>query len=135
MDWQPTASIETLRLRSSILEATRDFFKKRQVLEVQTPSLDRYTVTDVYLDSFAVTFKDQQWGYLQTSPEYAMKRLLAAGSGSIYQLAQSFRANEQGRWHHSEFTLLEWYQIDYGMQDLIDEVCEYLALFLHPKRT
>jgi elongation factor P--(R)-beta-lysine ligase len=134
MTWRPTASMDTLRQRAQMLEETRAFFKQCRVLEVQTPVLDRYTVTDIHLDSFSVGFKDKPWGYLQTSPEYAMKRLLAAGSGSIYQIMTSFRANEQGHWHHPEFTMLEWYQLNYSMQDLIDEVCQYLHLFLHPQK-
>lgn len=126
--WQPTASIETLKARAVFLANIRAFFAARDVWEVQTPLLGRYAGTDPHLDPFVV----QSLGslrYLQTSPEYAMKRLLAAGSGSIYQLCPAFRQEEQGRRHNPEFTILEWYRVDWAYETLIQEVdalCQFL---------
>ena len=116
-DWQPTAALETLRLRAELLARIRGFFDSRGVLEVETPVLGHATVTDPYIES--VRAGDL---FLQTSPEYAMKRLLAAGSGPIFQICKAFRAEESGSRHNPEFTMLEWYRPGFDHHDLMDEV-------------
>jgi lysyl-tRNA synthetase class 2 len=129
--WRPSATVDRLRLRARLLDEVRAFFAERGVLEVETPLLSRTTVTDPHLHSFGV--RDDQSravGYLQTSPEFAMKRLLAAGSGSIYQLGRAFRAAEQGRSHLPEFTLLEWYRVGFDHHALMDEVESLLRRLL-----
>lgn len=113
--WRPSASMDALRLRARLLARARAFFDDRRVLEVETPVLGRATVTDRHLASFPVASGDDVH-YLQTSPEAFMKRLVAAGSGSIYQIARVFREGERGRWHNPEFTLIEWYRV--GWDDL-----------------
>lgn len=118
LHWRPSASLAQLRQRSALLQQVRTFFAQRQVLEVDTPLLSAYGVTDPYLHNICT----QQGEQLQTSPEYAMKRLLAAGYGAIYQICKAFRQGDQGRWHHPEFTLLEWYRPGWAMSQLIDEV-------------
>lgn len=128
--WQPSASIDDLRQRDNYMTLIRDFFKKRQYLEVQTPIMARFGITDVYLANIEATFRNQTY-YLQTSPEYHMKRLLAAGSGAIFQLATVFRDDELGRWHNPEFTLLEWYQLDIDHHTLMQEVNDLLQSILH----
>ncbi len=110
-----------------MLEKIRDFFSKRGVLEVETPLLCRAAGSDPNLQSFTTRFRlpGQTEGvplYLQTSPEFAMKRLLASDCGSIYQICKAFRNEEQGRNHNPEFTLLEWYRVDFGLAELMDEV-------------
>lgn len=92
LDWRPSASINNLRLRARLIAQIRAYFAAQAVLEVETPQLSPTTVSDSHLHSMRVP----GYGYLQTSPEYAMKRLLAAGSGSIYQIARVFRAEESG---------------------------------------
>src|SRR3990167_2358732 len=134
--WQPTTSLRNLRLRVKLLACVRDFFAKRNVLEVETPLLSQHTVTDVHIDSFQTTYqngKNTQHYFLQTSPEYAMKRLLSAGSGSIYQICKAFRADESGRLHNPEFTMLEWYRPGFNHHALIDEMDELLQLVLQGK--
>jgi lysyl-tRNA synthetase class 2 len=116
-DWRPTASIEALRLRAAILGRIRKFFESRGVLEVETPVLGRATVTDPHIHSIRAGE-----AYLQTSPEYAMKRLLASGSGPIFQICKAFRADESGSRHNPEFTLLEWYRPGFDHHRLMDEV-------------
>ena len=129
-DWQPTASIQTLQQRATLLRAIREFFHSRDVLEVETPALSHYGVTDVHLSNLTVSGPAGQESYLQTSPEYAMKRLLAAGAGSIYQLGKVFRDDESGRYHNTEFTLLEWYRIGFSAEQLMDEIEQLLGVLL-----
>ncbi len=119
--WQPSSTVETLIARAGLLKQIRTFFDERGVIEVETPLLSHATVTDLHLEGFLVKVGNET-GYLQTSPEYAMKRLLAAGMPSIYQLGKVFRADEAGRYHNPEFTLLEWYRLGFTLYELIDEV-------------
>lgn len=117
-DWRPSCPVSTLRERARLLAEIRGFFAARTVLEVQTPALGRRTVLDPALDS--ISTRDGR--YLQTSPEYHMKRLLAAGTPSIYQIAPAFRDGETGRWHNPEFTILEWYRVGFDAPALMAEV-------------
>lgn len=129
--WRPSASMDNLRLRAQILAKIRHFFADRQVMEVETPALGRYTTTDKHIKSIAIQDPLQGDFYLQTSPEFAMKRLLAAGSGDIYQICKSFRAQEQGSKHNPEFTMLEWYRLGFDHHRLMEEVDELVRLVLH----
>ncbi|MCG8412619.1 MAG: EF-P lysine aminoacylase GenX [Pseudomonadales bacterium] len=128
-NWQATASPENLQLRAQLLTDLRSFFAARDVMEVETPLLSQHTVTDVHLRSFVVD-NDSQALFLQTSPEYAMKRLLASGCGSIYQLGKAFRQEEQTKQHNPEFTLLEWYRVGFSLEALMDEVEELMQQLL-----
>lgn len=119
--WQPSASLDTLIARAKILRAIRDFFYDRKVLEVETPTLCHTSVTDPAIESIPARVNGQT-AYLQTSPEYAMKRLLAAGSGSIYQITKAYRQDESGRHHNPEFTMLEWYRVGFDHHQLMHEM-------------
>lgn len=127
--WQPSASLSHLQQRAKITAQIRAFFASRDVLEVETPLLAQYSVTDPYMDAFELNDADASM-YLQTSPEYAMKRLLAAGSGSIFQICKAFRQGEQGSRHNPEFTILEWYRLDFDHWQLMDEVAQLIATVL-----
>ncbi len=127
--WQPSAPLAHLKARARLLAQLRGFFAQRQVMEVETPLLGQHTVSDPHIESWQV----EDAGFLQTSPEYAMKRLLAAGSGSIYQLGKAFRKGEQGARHNPEFSMLEWYRIDFDHWDLMDEIADLLELVLGSK--
>lgn len=123
--WRPTAGLQTLRARAGLIARIRGFFHARGVLEVETPMLSRAAVTDPLLASVpAQPFDDGRSWYLHTSPEFAMKRLLAAGSGPIFQLVRCFRRAESGPRHNPEFTMLEWYRPGFGLGELIAEVAE-----------
>lgn len=131
--WQPSANLYHLRQRAQVIQKIRHFFAERGVLEVDTPLLCRTVNSDPYIQAFvcqASTALDNQHGYLQTSPEFAMKRLLAAGSGPIYQICKAFRQDEAARLHNPEFTLLEWYQPGFDHHQLMDEVAELIQLIL-----
>ncbi|MUJ38398.1 elongation factor P--(R)-beta-lysine ligase [Aliivibrio fischeri] len=134
-NWMPSASIEQLQQRADILAAIRSFFFKRKVMEVDTPAMSHATVTDVHLHTFQTDFigpgyADGTHLYFMTSPEFHMKRLLAAGSGCIYQINKAFRNEEAGRYHNPEFTMLEWYRLSFDHHDLMDEMNELLTLVL-----
>ncbi len=120
-----------LRLRAQVLNDIRQFFSARAVLEVETPLLGNSSGTDPQLDFFTTDYCSpplQHTLFLQTSPEFAMKRLLAAGSGSIYQIGKAFRNGESGRFHNPEFTLLEWYRVGFTLTQLMDEIAELMAI-------
>lgn len=117
----PTATKETLLARAEMNQSIRTFFHRLAVLEVETPTLSQFANTDPHIESFEVITSEQP-RYLHTSPEYPMKRLLAAGSGDIYQIAKVWRADENGRRHNSEFTLLEWYRLNITYHQLMQEV-------------
>lgn len=116
--WRPDSSLVTLKARAELNGSVRAFFMARGVLEVETPILSAHATVDRFIESFQSV--DGRW--LQTSPEFAMKRLLAAGSGPIFQIARVFRLEEQGRHHNPEFTMLEWYRPGFSMHQLMDEV-------------
>ncbi len=128
--WKPSASIPSLHQRAKLLTDIRVFFNTRGYLEVETPVMARFGVTDVYLSNIKAIFRGESY-CLQTSPEYHMKRLLASGSGPIFQLARVFRDDELGRWHNPEFSLLEWYQLDIDHHALMNEVDALLQRVLH----
>ncbi|MGX1926127.1 elongation factor P--(R)-beta-lysine ligase [Vibrio sp. NH-7] len=134
-DWQPTASVEQLRQRAHLLNQIRQFFLERDVLEVDTPAMSHATVTDVHLHTFQTEFVGPGYAdgsklYFMTSPEFHMKRLLAAGSGCIYQINKAFRNEENGRYHNPEFTMLEWYRVGFDHHQLMDEMDHLLQRVL-----
>ncbi|QJR80368.1 elongation factor P--(R)-beta-lysine ligase [Alteromonas pelagimontana] len=134
-DWHPTAPQSHRHARAQLLKTLRQFFEDRNVLEVDTPLLSHGTVTDVHLSAFSCDFRHSHTGqaerlYLQTSPEYAMKRLLCAQSGAIYQICKAFRHEGAGRWHNPEFTMLEWYRPNFNHHALMKEVDELLQITL-----
>jgi len=138
MTWQSTLSWNNAQKRAKILQQIRQFFAERNVIEVETPALSQGTVTDVHLEALACRYnflaessdqKSKQL-YLQTSPEFHMKRLLASGYGCIFQISKAFRHEESGRYHNPEFTMLEWYRLDFDHFNLMKEVSELLKTVL-----
>lgn len=127
--WRPSCSLDMLRLRAIALTAVRDFFRDRGYLEVETPLLSHDIVVDAHLEPFSLQISEasEERLYLQTSPEAAMKRLLAAGSGPIYQITRSFRAGEIGARHNPEFTMIEWYGVGDTFQDQMKFVEELIG--------
>mgnify|MGYP001224442285 CR=1 FL=1 len=133
-----------LLARAELLQAIRLYFNQQDVLEVTTPTLGLRGVTDSQIQNLKLEYNDQSY-YLQTSPEFAMKRLLASGSGSIFQICPAYRGSEQGRYHNTEFMMLEWYRVGYSLSELMDDVEQLLRFvtnrlalkedkFRHPDR-
>jgi lysyl-tRNA synthetase class 2 len=133
IEWQPTAHLNILPQRARLYNNIRHFFTERDVLEVETPILSAGCVPDIHIEPlYTVSHSPHSKRlFLQTSPELAMKRLLAAGSGAIFQITKVFRDGEIGRWHNPEFSLLEWYRPGFSQADLIQEISELLQILLH----
>lgn len=134
-DWRPAATHDALRLRARLYAAIRVFFAERHVLEVETPVLSVAGNTDANIESFSLEFSGRTNGvsstrWLRTSPEFALKRLLAAGIGDCYELGRVFRNGEAGGRHNPEFTMLEWYRIGWDHHRLIDETIELVQAAL-----
>jgi len=132
-DWAPAARIATLELRAAMLRAAREYFAATRALEVDTPTLGAAAVTDIHLASIQARANGQR-RFLHTSPEYAMKRLLAAGCGDIWQICKVYRDGESGRWHNPEFTLIEWYRLGLDHHALMSDVERLIAAMLPPSR-
>lgn len=133
--WAPGASLAALQARARLLARVRGFFAARDVMEVETPLLASTSGTDPALEPLRTRYQGPGHAaglalFLQTSPEFAMKRLLAAGSGAIYQICKAFRDGESGRRHNPEFTIVEWYRPGFDLSDLIAEVAELVRLAL-----
>lgn len=126
--WQPSATIDLLKRRAQLLRRIREWFHQRDILEVETPVLVTGATTDPHIDSFQVGGSSPR--YLRTSSEFHQKRLLAAGSGDIFEIGKVFRVDESGRYHNPEFTMLEWYRCNIDHYGLIDEVSGLLS-YLH----
>jgi elongation factor P--(R)-beta-lysine ligase len=136
-DWRPAISRERLSARAALLARARAFFAARAVLEVDTPLVVNAAVSDVHIHAARVELASVPGAgracrrlYLHTSPEYAMKRLLAAGSGDIYQICHVVRGTENGRLHNPEFTLIEWYRLGFSLTELMDEVESLVRMLL-----
>jgi len=133
--WRPTANFAALRRRAEMLTAAREFFAGQGVLEVETPILSAAAVTDPQIESLTTRVAGMAAPrFLCTSPEFAMKRLLAAGSGDIYQICKVFRDGERGRWHNPEFTLIEWYRLGFDDAALMSELEALAGRMLAPHR-
>lgn len=133
IQYQPTCDIKAMQARAKMYAQLRQFFAERGVMEVETPILSQAGVTDVHLASVQAMRHiggRKQTHYLQTSPEFPMKRLLASGSGPIYQICKVFRDDEHGRKHNSEFTMLEWYRPGLSLKELMFEVSDLLNVTL-----
>ncbi|WP_062260477.1 EF-P lysine aminoacylase EpmA [Endozoicomonas arenosclerae] len=131
-NWKPSASISTLKQRADLFGRIRQYFDEQNVMEVDTPMLSASATVDLHIDSFVTTFLPigggkEQSCYLHTSPEFPMKRLLAAGSGDIYSLGRVFRNGEAGGRHNPEFTMLEYYRVGMNQHQLMDDMSELLS--------
>lgn len=125
--WSPLASLTSLQQRAGMVQQIRNFFLQRNVLEISTPLLANSTITDPNIASLQLAND----AYLQTSPEFHMKRLVAAYECDIYQITKAFRDDEHGNLHNREFTILEWYRLGFSYQDLMDEVEELLTMLIN----
>ncbi len=136
-DWRPTAVQEVIRLRAEMLSRVRHYFVENEALEVETPLLASATTPDPNIHSISTvaSHPGEPRRYLNTSPEFAMKRLLAAGSGPIFQVCKAFRQGELGKLHNPEFTLLEWYRPGFDHHQLMDEVAALVMRLLEGYRT
>jgi lysyl-tRNA synthetase class 2 len=136
--WQPSATFETMQQRAALLKNIRRFMEERAIMEVETPVLSLYGQTDPHIDNLETHLHLSGNGlatrmYLNTSPEFAMKRLIAAGTGSIYQITRAFRDGELARYHQPEFTMLEWYRTGFDHHELMNEIAELLLILGLPQ--
>ena len=134
-DWRPSAAREVLCARAELMARLRGHFRERGLLEIETPHLSRAGSPELHVDSLAVphAFPDGAPGWLIPSPEFHLKRLLAAGYGDVFSVAHVFRADEAGRLHNLEFTLVEWYRLGAGLEALMDEIEALLTVLLPAK--
>ncbi len=130
MNWSPNTTQQIRQTRAQMLHDIRAFFLQQHVLEVETPALSQSGNTDPFIESIKCSPGEAELRYLHTSPEYPMKRLLAAGSGDIYQISKVWRSGESGKNHNPEFTLLEWYRVGFSYRQLMQEVEELLINLL-----
>jgi len=128
--WRPIAGPAVATNRARLLQRAREFFDTRGILEVDTPALSKFAVTDPHIESLSASSATDPELFLHTSPEYGMKRLLAAGFGDIYQICKVFRDGERGRNHLAEFTLVEWYRLSFGLQEIMRDTIEFVAALL-----
>ncbi len=129
MNWRPNSDPEIARSRATMLNLARTFFDDRQILEVCTPALSAHATMDPNIESIVATQSGYQ-SYLHTSPEYFMKRLLAAGYPDIYQICRVFRSGENGRRHLSEFTMIEWYRLNFELKRIMKETADFITTLL-----
>ena len=130
------ADIASSSRRAAMLKRARDFFEQRNVLEVDTPILSRFAVSDPQIESIEVSLAldtKSSW-FLQTSPEYCMKRLLSAGYPDIYEICKVFRDGESGRHHQPEFTMVEWYRLDFTLKEIMQETVDFVSCVLEKER-
>ena len=128
--WRPVAGPAVAANRAGLLKRARDFFDARNILEVDTPVLSRFAVTDPHIESLSTGTATAPRLFLHTSPEYKMKRLLAAGFGDIYQICKVFRDGERGPHHLPEFTLVEWYRLNFCLREIMHDTIEFVAALL-----
>ena len=136
-DWRPGATLETLQARAAMLAQLRAFFSEHGVLEVETPILSRASASDPALESFVSEYRGpggSERRYLHTSPEYAMKRLLASGAQALFQVSRVFRNGEAGRLHNPEFTMVEWYRRGFDHHQLMADVEALVRRLFAPHR-
>ena len=127
--WQPISSVKSAARRAAMLKRARGFFEEKNILEVDTPILSRYAVSDPQVESIEVTLQldpGKSW-FLHTSPEYCMKRLLSAGYPDIYEICKVFRDAEVGRHHQPEFTMIEWYRLNFSLKDIIRDTVDFIT--------
>lgn len=129
-NWRPTAGPGVAKSRAGLLRRAREFFDAREILEVDTSVLSKFAVTDPHIESVSASSRSEAELFLHTSPEYKMKRLLAAGFGDICQICKVFRDGELGRNHLPEFTMVEWYRLNFGLQEIMRDTIDFVATVL-----
>jgi lysyl-tRNA synthetase class 2 len=129
-DWQPSGGPTAARSREAMMRRARDYFVAQDILAVDTPALSQYAVTDVNIESFAVSTRDGGKYFLHTSPEFCMKRLLAAGYPDIYSICRVFRDGEAGQVHAPEFTMVEWYRLGFELSQIVDDTTRFISTCL-----
>ena len=126
-NWKPSSNPDAAKRRAALLERARHHFREQNVLAIDTPALSRHAVTDPNIDSLTVTSASAGEHYLHTSPEFCMKRLLAAGYPDIYSICRVFRDGEAGKRHHPEFTMAEWYRLGFELNAIIDDTIQFVV--------
>lgn len=129
-DWRPTSGEDVARRRAALLERARRYFSEQDVLAVDTPAINRFAASDPNTESLVVQNRSGKQYFLHTSPEFFMKRLLAAGYPDIYSICRVFRDGESGRHHVPEFTMLEWYRLGFDLEAIIDDTTRFIATCL-----